>query len=318
MAGTPCIATLTLNPAIDKTAHSESFHTGKVNRVSSEHSDVGGKGVNVAAFLAQYGYPVTATGLLGVENAEPFGHLFAEIGIEDRFIRVPGTTRVNIKIVDKIREFVTEVNFPGISADADSIAEVRETALTLAKEGIEWFVLSGSLPSGVPTEIYRDLTEQLKEKGCKVVVDASGIPFDRALAAAPHVVKPNIDELQEILGAPLESAAEIVSAARGLGGGEIGLVVVSMRDRGAVFVTQEEAVLAVPPRARIVTTVGAGDAMVAGIVHGLATGLPLGELARLSTAFSLGALGQLGPILPPKEDINAFAELVEVSEIGRE
>lgn len=315
MATQTRIATVTLNPAIDETVEAQNFHAGRVNRVTAVQCDAGGKGVNAAAFLAQYGYRVTVTGLLGRANPVPFETLFAERRIEDRFIRVPGRTRMNVKLVDRIRELVTEINYTGIEAGTESVADVVAQVTALAGEGVGWFVLAGSLPRGVQTDFYLEMIELLRAKGCKVVLDTSGIPLDRALKARPHVIKPNIDELQEIIGTPLDSHEEIVAAARGLADGGIELAVVSMQERGALFVTQERAVLAVPPKARVVSTVGAGDAIVAGVTHGTLTGLDLAEIARLSTAFALGALGQLGPNLPPREDIDAFAEMVEVSEL---
>ncbi|SDM02283.1 1-phosphofructokinase [Aliiruegeria lutimaris] len=314
MAKLPRVATVTLNPALDQTAQSPDFHAGKVNRVISEQSDAGGKGVNVAAYLARYGHDVTATGLLGRGNLEPFENLFAERGIVDRFVKLPGLTRVNVKIVDKIRELVTDINFPGINADDDSIDAVTRIVFELADDGVKWFILSGSLPKGMQTDSYRLLIEQLKDKGCKVVLDTSGIPFDRALHAKPNVIKPSIDELQEVTGSVVESHGEIIAAARKILENGTELVVVSMRDKGALFVTAEQTVLAVPPKARVVSTVGAGDAMVAGITHGLITGMPLPKIARFSTALSLGALAQIGPNLPPKEDISAFEELVSISD----
>lgn len=315
MADTPRIATVTLNPAIDQTAYASNFHDGEVNRVTSEQSDAGGKGVNVASFLAQYGHEVAATGLLGRGNLEPFETLFAEQAIVDRFIKLPGVTRVNVKIVDKIREMVTDINFPGMPTNEESFEAVADTVDTLIAEGVEWFVLSGSLPRGIPTDSYRLLIERIQAKGRKVILDTSGVPFDRALAAGPNVIKPNIDELHEVTGSALDSNTAIISAVRSLADGAVGLAVVSMRDRGALFVTAEEAVLAVPPKARVRSTVGAGDAMVAGIAHGLMTGLPLAETARLATGFALGALGQVGPYLPSKADIAEFADLVSVTDV---
>ncbi|RYH09645.1 1-phosphofructokinase [Tropicimonas sp. IMCC6043] len=316
MASEIRIATVTLNPATDETCQVQNFHAGQVNRVTDVQCDAGGKGVYAAAFLAQYGHRVAATGLLGRVNPAPFESLFSDLGIEDRFVRVPGRTRMNVKLVDRIRELVTEINYPGIRASEESVAEAMAQVDRLADEGVRWFVLAGSLPRGVSPDIYRHLIEALKAKDCKVVLDTSGVPFDRALPAVPTVIKPNIAELHEIVGTPLDSHAEIVSAARGLAGGGIELSVVSMREKGALFITQDRAVLAVPPKARIASTVGAGDAMVAGVSHGILSGMELPEIARLSTAFSLGALGQLGPNLPPSEDIDAFAELVEVTELS--
>ena len=316
MASHHRIATVTLNPAIDQTAQARNLRPGRVNRVTSERSDAGGKGVYAAAFLSRYGYDLTVTGLLGRSNAEPFEALFAERKIEDRFIRVPGRTRVNVKLVDPICELVTDVNFTGIEAAPEHVAEVMTVIEALARDGVQWFVLSGSLPTGVDASIYREMTESLKAKGCKIVLDGSGLPFNEALQAGPHVIRPNVDELQEIVDKPLSDHAEIVRAARGLFTEDSELALVTLREHGLLFITSGRAVLAEPPRVRIASTVGAADAMVAGATHGLITGMDLADMARHSTALLLGALGQLGPNLPPDEDIAAFAELVEVVEIA--
>lgn len=316
MASHHRIATVTLNPAIDQTAQARNLRPGRVNRVTSERSDAGGKGVYAAAFLARHGHALTVTGLLGRANVEPFEALFAERKIEDRFIRVPGRTRVNVKLVDPICELVTDINFTGIEATPDHVAEVMAVIEALAGEGVRWFVLSGSLPAGVDSGIYREMTESLKAKGCKIVLDGSGLPFNEALQAGPHVIRPNVDELQEIVGKPLSEHGDIVRAARGLFTEDAELALVTLREHGALFITAERAVLAEPPRVRIASTVGAADAMIAGITHGLLTDMDLTDLARLAMALSLGALGQLGPNLPPDEDIAAFAELVEVRELS--
>ena len=130
------------------------------------------------------------------------------------------------------------------------------------------------------------------------------------------MIRPNVDELQEIVDKPLSDHAEIVRAARGLFTEDSELALVTLREHGLLFITSGRAVLAEPPRVRIASTVGAADAMVAGATHGLITSMDLADMARHSTALLLGALGQLGPNLPPDEDIAAFAELVEVVEIA--
>ncbi len=108
----PPVVTMTLNPAVDQSAYVKDFQSGAVNRVSSVQIDAGGKGVNVASFLAHFGHRVTATGLMGQDNAVMFDRLFAEKGIEDRFIRMPGRVRVNVKLVDPVRDEVTDINYP--------------------------------------------------------------------------------------------------------------------------------------------------------------------------------------------------------------
>jgi 1-phosphofructokinase len=314
MINPPRIATVSLNPAIDQTALVPNFTVGAVNRVEREQSDAGGKGVNVASFLAHFGFPVIVTGLLGDANLEPFVRLFAEKGIVDRFVRVPGLTRVNVKIVDEVQDRVTDINFPGLRVDEDHLARLYAAVDALADDAA-WFVLCGSVPSSVPDTIYAELVARLKRRGKTVVLDASGPPLAAAIAAAPDVIKPNIGELEELVGGRLAGHAEVVEAARALVGRGIGLVAVSMGKHGAVFVEDGAAVLSVPPKIVVKSTVGAGDAMVAGIVTGTVRALDLADRARLATAFSLGALGEIGPRLPQPGVIQTMMRDVRVQPI---
>ncbi len=308
------IATVSLNPAIDQTALVPNFAAGAVNRVEHEQSDAGGKGVNVASFLAQFGLSVAVTGILGENNIEPFVRLFAEKGIVDRFVRLPGLTRVNVKIVDERQDRVTDINFPGLSVGTADLARLNAAIDALAAD-TGWFVLSGSVPEGVPNTVYADLVTSLKTRGKTVVLDASGPAFAAAIPTGPDVIKPNIEELQELVGRNLAGHGDIVAAAKQLIDQGIGLVAVSMGPDGALFVERDAAVLAVPPNITVKSTVGAGDAMVAGIVTGTLRGLDLADRARLATAFSLGALGEIGPRLPPPDVVESFMPRVRIQPV---
>jgi 1-phosphofructokinase len=314
------VATVSLNPAIDQTARVPNFTAGAVNRVEWEQSDAGGKGVNVASFLAEAGLPVVATGILGKANMDVFARLFEDKKIEDRFVRVAGSTRVNVKIVDPIQDRVTDINFPGLQVGEEDLRQLFQTLERLAAD-TAWFVLSGSVPAGLPTDVYTQMVARLKELGKTVVLDASGPAFAAAVPAAPDVIKPNIDELEELVGRRLDTEDAIIDAGRSLvagasGGKGIALVAVSMGARGALFITRDEVVHAKPPAIRVKSTVGAGDAMVAGLVAGALRGLDLAGRARLATAFSLGALSEIGPRLPPSATIEAFAEEVSIRRIA--
>ena len=308
------IATVSLNPAIDQTALVPNFAAGAVNRVEHEQSDAGGKGVNVASFLAQFGLSVAVTGILGENNIEPFVRLFVEKGIVDRFVRLPGLTRVNVKIVDERQDRVTDINFPGLSVGTADLARLNAAIDALAAD-TGWFVLSGSVPEGVPNTVYADLVTSLKSRGKTVVLDASGPAFAAAIPTGPDVIKPNIEELQELVGRNLAGHGDIVAAAKQLIDQGIGLVAVSMGPDGALFVERDAAVLAVPPNITVKSTVGAGDAMVAGIVTGTLRGLDLADRARLATAFSLGALGEIGPRLPPPDVVESFMPRVRIQPV---
>src|SRR5437764_10284888 len=102
------VATVTLNPAIDQTVRVDGFQTNTVNRGITMQFDAGGKGVNVASFLADYGHSTAVTGFLGQENAAIFEQLFARKQIDDRFVRIPGSTRIGLKIVDEAKQQTTD------------------------------------------------------------------------------------------------------------------------------------------------------------------------------------------------------------------
>lgn len=308
------IATVTLNPAIDQTVSIPNFRAGQVNRVAGSQSDPGGKGVNVASFLADFGLPVTVTGFLGEENTQLFERLFAQKGIEDRFVRIAGSTRTGIKIIDELNQETTDINFPGQAPTAENVAALFHIVEALVP-GCSWFVMSGSIPAGCPTDIYAGLVRLVKSQGRAVALDTSGEALRRALPARPSLVKPNTEELQELVGRPISTRAEMIAAARSLLAQGIDTVVVSMGAQGALFVQAGEALLAQPPRVTVKSTVGAGDAMVSGTVAGKVQGASLAECARLATAFSLSAISQVGSGLPSLDAVEAFKNQVVIQEL---
>jgi 1-phosphofructokinase len=308
------VVTVTINPAIDQTIAIPNFTAGAVNRVQSSQLDPGGKGINVASFLSDFGQPVTVTGFLGADNDEIFRHFFARKGIEDRCVRIAGQTRIGVKVSDEALRQTTDINFPGqmpSPADIEHLFDIlRELAISY-----EWFVLSGSIPAGVSAGVYREMVTMLS--GRKVILDTSGEGFRQAVAAGPWLVKPNVDELGEFAGERLHTPAAIVQVARALvqryG---IASVVVSMGKEGAIFVEGEQTVWAVPPSVEVKSTVGAGDAMVAGIVAGKIRGLALDECARLATAFSTSAITHIGSGLPSVEAVQLGMEQVTIRELS--
>ena len=319
MGGTSvlCVA---LNPAIDLTIEVSDLRVGEVNRAQYAQQDAGGKGINVASCLADFAVPVAVTGQLGRENAALFEALFEEKGIDNRCLYIDGYTRVNTKVVDPGKGETTDINLPGPCHTTGQIeAQIRrlKEVLDSVAETVGWVVLSGSLPPGWPVETYATLTRHVHALGGKVMLDTSGPAFSEALKAGPDIVKPNRDELAEHLGWTLGSVAEVVDAARGLLGESPGmrLVAVSMGSEGAVFVSNALAVIAHPLAVEPISSVGAGDAMVAGIVAAQLDGLPLDGCARLATAFAAGKLTRLGPHLPEPENVQLLSAKVQIEKI---
>ncbi|HEV2846129.1 MAG TPA: 1-phosphofructokinase [Thermoanaerobaculia bacterium] len=305
------IVTVTLNPAIDQTLRIPGFAAGRVNRVAKSRSHAGGKGVNVASFLADLGEDVVATGFLGAENSALFDELFQRKRIVDRFVRTAGNTRVGLKIVDNVTRQTTDINFPGRPTEEEEVEELLRRIAALATQG-RWFVLSGSVPPGLSDSVYAVLTELIHSTGGRVVLDTSGRPLREALAVRPDAMKPNIDELSELTGQNLDSPASVLAAAESLLARGVQRVVVSMGGDGAVFVDRDEALLARPPRVPVRSTVGAGDAMVAGIVHAMIHGLPLADVARTATASGAYAVTRFGPGIGNLAELRKLMEQVEI------
>jgi 1-phosphofructokinase len=305
------VVTVTLNPAIDRTVTIPNFAAGQVNRVEQMQQNPGGKGVNVATILSDYGHALAVTGFLGGENSASFEELFARKQIVDQFVRIAGQTRVGIKISDPVQQQTTDINFPGQAPTQDDV-DMLFGQLT-APDG-SWVVLAGSIPPGVAPTIYRDLVVMLKQQGRSVALDTSGDALRHALEVAPQIIKPNVHELEELLGTRLETQAAIVAAAQPFLARGTRLVAISMGADGACFVTEQGVVVARPPRVEVKSTVGAGDAMVAGIVAGQLRGLPLAACARLATAFSLDAITHIGSGLSSVAAVEAMMNRVTVEE----
>lgn len=308
------VATVTLNPAIDQTIWINGFQLNTVNRAQSMQIEASGKGVNVASFLADNGVACTVTGYLGQDNADLFEQFFASKHIEDRFVRIPGRTRSNVKIVDEAKQQSTDLNLPGLTPPEEALTTLLKTLEHLSIS-CDWFVMSSSLPPGAPTHSYATLVTYLKQRGKHVVLDTSGAALREGVLAGPTIVKPNLDELYYLAGHSLTSETAIQQSARQLLHNGIQLVVVSMGEQGAMFVNQDTTLLALPPTMSVKRTAGAGDAMVAGIVAGQMRGLDLPECARCATAFSMGAIIRTSSHLPARETLQMYARSVSVQSI---
>ena len=308
------IATITLNPAIDQTVRVDNLETDAVNRGQSMQFDAGGKGVNVASFLTDYGFDVAVTGFLGEENPRLFEQLFAQKKIEDQFVRIPGRTRTNVKIVDETKQETTDINMKGATPPSEAVYQLAEKIEQLA-DTCDWFVLAGNLPPNVPDTINATLISHIKSLGKNVVLDSSRAALREGVLAGPTIVKPNIHELEDLVGHELVGETAVITAARQLLEYGTELVVVSMGAEGALFVDAHQVIQALPPKVTVKSTVGAGDAMVSGVVAGCIEQLPLADVARLATAFSVTAVTRVGAHIPSKQLLQTYGKEAKIKTI---
>jgi 1-phosphofructokinase len=203
---------------------------------------------------------------------------------------------------------------PADAADIDAVVAALE-----AEAGPDCLiVLSGSLPPGCPADIYARIIAVVGAKGATTLLDTSGLPLSLALQGdgLPDIVKPNRHELAEWQGAPIDSMADVQRAASDLHRRGVRLVIVSMGEQGALFLSNEGVLLGQLKAIDVASTVGAGDAMVAGIAAALAEGLNLEGIARLSSAFAVGKLSRPGPHLPAHDVVRALAGQVDISSVA--
>ena len=320
------VLTVTPNPALDLTVQAPGWQPSAVNVVDRAQTDAGGKGVNVAAVLADWAahgestIELSAAGWLGQGNASPFEELFRERGIQDHFMRVPGETRLGLKIVDPLSQSTTDFNLPGVQVTPEQVAALTANLRRLAPQHSA-VVLSGSLPPGVPSDFYAELIQALRTPaGPLLAVDTSGAALTAVLSAPqlPQLLKPNIHELEAALGRELPSDAERLAATHELLNRGAEWVALSLGEEGAWLVWNGGAVLARPPQVAVVSTVGAGDAMVAGLVSARLEGLSPADALRRATAFSAGNVTRLGAGLPPHADLLALQQQVQIQPQLRE
>ena len=286
------ILTLTLNPALDLTVQLPRLEPGQVNRSDEMHTHAAGKGVNVAQVLADLGHQLTVSGFLGADNPQAFETLFAKRGFVDEFIRVPGETRSNLKLAESDGR-ITDVNGPGplVSVAAQQALLDRLDQIAPDHDAV---VVAGSLPQGVSPAWLQALIERLKNLGLKVALDTSGEALRAALKAGPWLIKPNAEELAEVFDSEMVSVAAQAAEASRLHAQGIEHVVISDGAQGVNWFSVGSAMHATPPKVSVASTVGAGDSLLAGMLHGLLSADTPEQTLRTATAIAAMAVTQIG------------------------
>jgi tagatose 6-phosphate kinase len=288
----PVILVVSLNPALDVTHHVAGVDWSGVNRPRQVAVAPGGKGLNVARTLHALGGDVLVAGLSGGVTGEAVRAGLAAAGVRGSFAPIAGETRRTFAVVDTGRGDTALFNEPGPAVSAGEYARflvLYEKCLA----GCGAVVLSGSLPPGLPPDSYAALAARAAAAGVPVVLDAGGTALRHGAAAAPAIAKPNLAELADAVRRPLPDRAAAAAAAAELRAAGAGAVVVSLGGDGLLAVTGEGTWHAAPPAQVAGNPTGAGDAVVAGLAHGLVLGRPWPE--RLRHAAALGTASVAAP-----------------------
>lgn len=311
------VITVTFNPALDKTLRIDNFELGHVNRSSESISDIGGKGVNVSKVLKNLGIDSTCTGFLGENLQNQFIHDLAKVGINTDFTKVHGKTRTNVKVVDYINKTYTDINERGPEI---SIEELNQFLCTF-EENInenDIVILSGGLCPGLPTDIYKRLSEIAKDKKATVILDADGDALKCGLEGKPDIIKPNNYELKKLFDLKLCDKSELTGAARGIIKTGIKKVIISLGEEGSMLVTDKKIYFSKALKVDVKSTVGAGDAMVAGIIYAMENKMDDLSLLKFGASCGTAAVKLEGTKAPTFDGVKEIFKKIEVIELEEE
>ncbi|ASJ10662.1 hypothetical protein A3L12_04795 [Thermococcus sp. P6] len=302
------ILSVAMNPAIDKTFFVEELKLGATNRAVNVAMSIGGKGINVAKNARALGAEVTVVGFIGEKRRFVFEDYLSSLKIKHDFVVIPQVdVRENIKLIETNTGMLTEINEWGPEVSKQLFEVVKQKISRYSKRA-DVTVLSGSLPQGLPVSAYKEIIAEIREN-TKVILDASGDALKHGIKASPFMIKPNLQEFSQLLGRNFEELDEIVAAAKELMNEyRINIICVSMGARGSITLTSDGAYYAEPLHSEDVkTSVGAGDALVAGFAYALEKSLDIDDAIKIATATASASLKSedTGPI-----DLRVFKELL--------
>lgn len=302
------IVTVTLNPSLDRTLAVASLERGEVIRADSTLEDPGGKGVNVTRFLTAHGTDSVAVLPVGGSIGRGLVGGLVEAGIPHRAVPIAGATRSNITVVEPDGT-TTKLNEPGPQLAAVELdALVGVVAELVTPDG--WVVVAGSLPADLDTAIIARLAAVARSAGARFALDASGDALADGLACGPDLIKPNGEELGEVLGRTLDTLDDVLGGCDEARRSGARAVICSLGADGAVLVDERGRWHATGPKVPVLSTVGAGDSLLAGFLHAGGAGP---EALRAGIAWATAAVQTPGTGVPPAALIDtASVRIIEL------
>ena len=309
------ILTITPNAAIDKTYTVESFGLDRVHRPSDSKTVPGGKGINVVRVLNELEHKGLITGFIGGKNGDSIIEGLDEEGLAHDFIRVNDESRLCIAVMDPVNGTQTEINENGPVISTGDLERMYAKIRDLVR-GMEYVVMCGSVPPGVPDDFYARVIEIAREAGVRAVLDSSGDQLTAAVQASPYIVKPNVNELSQLVGTELFTHEEILGAANSLKRYGIELIAVTMGRSGALVTDGVQAWKAVPPEIQFASAVGSGDSFLAAFLDSLSKETSLSEALVWGTAAGAANATSYGAGFCSKECIIEMKQGVTLTKIN--
>lgn len=305
------IYTITLSPAYDVHATAKALALKHENLAHVKRRDAGGKGVNVSRALTCNGIENTAVVVLGSDNCADFKAALESDKMTYIGIEKDGRIRENLTIHTE-GEDETRISFSGFSLDNSILAEI-ENLLSVDKNTVVTF--TGSIPHGIDMSEIKEFLARLKNKGAKVVVDSRSFTLSDLIEVAPWLIKPNSEEIATYSGKKVNSFADCLDFAKKLHFCGIENVMITLGERGALLVTENASVTAVPPTINALSTIGAGDSTIAGFIGAYSEGKDAAECLKVAVSFGTAACLLEGTTPPTRKNLAAIYEKVQITEL---
>ena len=308
------IATVTFNPCLDKHITVNGFKLNETNRWTSLRQDAGGKGIDVSRAIHIMGGKTMAYGFIGGHEGRTLEIMLAENGVPFSLTPIRDETRTCFIIADTRTHQQTRINAPGPRITKKEL-DIFFRHLWQMSLKPQLLVAAGSIPPGCPDDIYYRLTLEAKGYGVRTVLDSASRWMKKGIKAKPYLIKPNVQEAEELLNTRLADEEAIIGAALSLVEMGIDIVAISRGKDGIIAANSETIVKAVPPPVKVKSTVGAGDSAVAGLSLKLAAGEPLSRACQLAVAMGTAAALTPGTELCRPVDVERLLPLIRMEEL---
>ena len=308
------IATITLNPSLDEDIMVHGLVVEETNRWVKLRRYAGGKGIDVSRAIQEMDGMTTAYGFIGGPDGRVVEILLDEEGVPFSFTPIRQETRTNFIITDTRTSQQTRIVAPGPHISKGALERFIKKLRRIYR-GADLIAACGSVPPGVPANIYYDIVTEAKNSGIRTILDASGQWLKEGMKAKPCIIKPNVREAEELLGMELPTEEAIIKAALNLVESGIEIVVISRGKDGIIAASKESIFNAVPPPVKVRSAVGAGDCAVAGLALKLAYGEPLLEACRLAVAMGTATVLTPGTELCHRADVERLLPQIKVWEM---
>ena len=303
------IITLTLSPAYDVHAYSDKFDVGRENLARILSRDAGGKGLNISRALTEYGVENTAVLLLGDEDSWDFEEAVKKANINSQILKTTGRIRENITIHTDCGE--TRISFTGVSASTETLSEIKK--LTRLCRG-DILTVTGRIPEGIPLSELKSYLVELKERGIRIVIDSRSFTLLDIADVKPWLIKPKYEDISEYMKKDIKDIDSAIDSAKEIFNMGIDLVLISLGKEGAVLFDGKKALCAGVPEINTVSTIGAGDSMIAGFIAGISEGKDTVEALRYASAFGVSACLTEGTCPPKKAQIQEMTKKIKIYE----